>query len=230
MEKNNYDKAIEDYSQAIQINPKLAEAHNSRGIAYEKKGGYDKAIEDYSQAIQINSKYYDAYNNRGMAYYDKGEYEKAVADYTQVIRINTKNNWIYNNRGMAYHAKGEYDKAIDDYNTAIQINPKYVWAYNNISRLLATCPDAKYRNGTKAIEFAQKATGLDPNGCDYWDTLAAAYAESGKFEDAEKTQEKAIEMLNEKDKDKKISEYTEHLNFYKAKKPWHEKPKSGNQK
>jgi len=227
LEKNNYDKAIEDYSQAIQINPKLAEAHNSRGIAYEKKGGYDKAIEDYSQAIQINSKYYDAYNNRGMAYYDKGEYEKAVADYTQVIRINTKNNWIYNNRGMAYHAKGEYDKAIDDYNTAIQINPKYVWAYNNISRLLATCPDAKYRNGTKAIEFAQKATGLDPNGCDYWDTLAAAYAEAGKFEDAVKTQEKAIEMLNEKDRDKKLSEYTEHLNFYKAKKPWREKPKSG---
>jgi len=92
---------------------------------------------------------------------------------------------------------------------------------------MATCSDEKYRNGKKAIEFVKKAIELKPKDASIFDTLAAAYAEAEKFEDAVKTQEKAIEMLKEKDKDKYLSELTERLNFYKANKPWREKPKSG---
>ena len=224
-DKGEYEKAIENYNKAIdKINPNdLFKIYNNRGIAYDRKGEYEKAIEDYNQALNLNSKDYYACSNRGIAYVHKGEYDKAIEDYNQAISLNPKYADAYNNRGNAYNNKGEYEKAVGDYTQAISLNPKYDLAYRNIAWFLATCPDEKYRNGGKAIEFAQKALESEPNSPQFLDTLAAAYAEAGKFEDAVKTQEKAIEMLNEKDKDKSLSEYTEHLNFYKANKPWREK-------
>jgi len=222
-----YDESIDDYTQAISLDTKYDAAYNNRGVAYSDKGEYDKAIIDYSQAISLNLKYDAAYNNRGNAYSKRGEYNKAIEDYSQAISLNPKYDAAYNNRGEAYRNKGEYEKAIADYSQAISINPKNAGAYNSISWLLATCPDDKYRDGNKAIEFTKKILELEPDNSAILDTLAAAYAEAEKFEDAVKTQEKAIEMLTEKDKDEYLSSFMEHLNFYKAKKPWREKPKSG---
>jgi len=194
-----------------------------RGNIYYGMGEYDKAIEDYTLVIEINPKHYNAYSGRGFAYADKGEYDKAIDDFNQAIQIRPKYDYIYFNRGDAYKKKGEYGKAIDDFNQAISLNPNFSGAYNSMSWLLATCPDDKYRDGNKAIGFAKKALELDTNSSQLLDIFAAAYAEAGKFEDAIKTQQKAIKMLNEKDKAKELSEYTEHLNFYKANKPWREK-------
>jgi tetratricopeptide (TPR) repeat protein len=217
-----YDKAIDSYTQAIQINPKYDLAYNDRGYAYREKGDYGKAIDDYTKIIQINPEFYCAYINRGDIYKEKGEYDKAIADYTQAIQIDPKNSWGYYRRGGGYQKKDDYDKAIENYTQATQINPKAAGTYNCVSWLFSTCPDGRYRNGEKALEFAKKATGLEPNNSCFRDTLAAAYAEAGKFEDAVKNQEKAIDMLNEKDKNT-LSRFTERLNFYKAKKPWREK-------
>ncbi len=237
-----YDEAIEDYSWYIDEETKEDDIFNKRGFAYHTKGEHDKAIADYTKAIQINTKNTWSYNSRGLAYQNKGKYDKAIADYTkaiqidsessikyytQAIKINPKNTWAYSNRGYAYQTNGEYGKAIEDYTRAIEINPKDVLLYNNISWLLATCPDDKYRNGDKAIEFIKKAKQLQASNHIIWNIMAAVNAEIGKFELAVKNQEKAIEMLSEKDKDKHLSEYTEHLNSYKAKKPWREKPKAG---
>jgi len=194
---------------------------------YDNKGEYDKALKDYTQAIQINPKDSDIYNNRGNTYYNKREYDKAFDDCNKAIEINSKNDKAYGTRGRTYSDSGMYDKAFDDFKKAIDLNPKSDMAYNVASWLLATCPDEKYRNGKEAIEFAKKAVELKPNESHYWDTLAAAYAEAGKFEDAVKVQEKAIEMLTEKDRNEYLSKFTERLNSYTAKKPWREKLKTG---
>ena len=88
---------------------------------------------------------------------------------------------------------------------------------------MATCPDARYRDGAKAVELAQKAVELVPRAfC--LDTLAAAYAEVGKFEDAMTTQEKAIALLKkEEGETERLLKLMERLNSYKAHKPWRER-------
>jgi tetratricopeptide (TPR) repeat protein len=78
--KSQYDKAISDYSKAIEINPKSALTYNNRGNVYAAKGQYDKAISDYNKAIEINPSDAGAYNNRAIAYSDKGQYDKAWDD------------------------------------------------------------------------------------------------------------------------------------------------------
>ena len=76
----NADKAIDNYTKAIKINPKLAKAYNNRGIAYIWEKKYDLAIADFSKAIELDPKNGKAYNNRAIVYSYQGENKKALQD------------------------------------------------------------------------------------------------------------------------------------------------------
>jgi tetratricopeptide (TPR) repeat protein len=79
-DKKDYDRAIADYDQAIQLDPKDANAYVSRGLAYHGKKDYDRAIADYNQAIQLDPKDADAYFSRGLAKRRKGDNSGGDAD------------------------------------------------------------------------------------------------------------------------------------------------------
>ena len=129
---------------------------------------------------------------------------------------------VYYNRGLAWGKKGDFDKAIADYTKAIKIEPKDPTAYNRLAWLMATCPDGRYRDGKRAVELAEKAVALRDDA-NFLDTLAAAYAEAGRFQEAIKAQEKAITKRKQEGGAKDLSKYEEHLSSYKAGKPWREK-------
>ena len=164
----------------------------------------------------------DAYYNRGVSWLDKGELDKAISDYSQAIRLDPKFVQAYTNRGIVWSGKDQLDKAIADYNEAIRLDPKNASPYNNLAWLQSTCPDARYRNGRKAVENGRKA-------CDLTDwkihilvgTLAAAYAENGEFDEAVCWQQKAIELAPAKYK----AVYRSFFELYKVRKPLRENPK-----
>jgi len=125
------DKAIQEWTIVIGIDPEYFPAYFHRGNLYLDKGEFDKAIADYNKAIEIRLRDAASYINRGNAYHAKGDLDKAIANYTKAIGINRKEPLAYNNRGLTYHDKRHYNRAIADYNMAIKINPKYAAAYNN---------------------------------------------------------------------------------------------------
>ena len=220
--KKEYEKAIVDFGEAIRLDPKYALAYNNRGIAWGNKKEYDKAITDYSEAIRLDPKYALAYNNRGIAWGNKKEYDKAITDYSEAIRLDPKYALAYNNRGIAWGNKKEYDKAITDYSEAIRLDPKYALAYNGRAWLWATCPDAKYRDGKRAIESATKACELgDWKVANDIDTLGAAYAEAGDFATAVEWQTKAIALVTD---EKKKDDFRNRLKLYEAKTPYRDVP------
>ena len=104
-QKGDLDKAIADFTEAIRLDPKYAQAYYNRGYAYWK-GDFDKAIADFTEAIRLDPKYAKAYCSRGICLQDKGDYDKAIADYTEAIRLDPKYAKAYYNRGMAYVAEG----------------------------------------------------------------------------------------------------------------------------
>lgn len=112
-----------------------------------------------------------------------------------------------------------WEAARADFEKAYQLAPENAAANNSLAWFLATCPGpASCRNGQRAVEHALKAVGLDYQPS-YMDTLAAAYAEAGRFEEAAKTQEQAAEMLRQqKGSEKRIAGYLKRVELYKQKK------------
>ena len=120
-ESGDYQGAIADYNQAINIKPDYADAYYNRGIAKSDLGDKQGAIADYNQAIKIKPDYAYAYNNRGSAKDDLGDYQGAIADYNQAINIKPDFALAYYNRGNAKYNLGDKQGAIADYNQAAQL-------------------------------------------------------------------------------------------------------------
>jgi len=103
----NRERAIEDYSEAIRLQPDYTEAYYNRGTVYIESGQYQKAVRDYTEAIRIKPDYTQAYFNRGMAYSRIGRYQAAIGDYTEAIRLKPDYAEAYNNRSAVYLNLGD---------------------------------------------------------------------------------------------------------------------------
>lgn len=159
--EGKYDKAIEEFSNAISLDFSDAEAYTARGFVYRRKGQYDKAIEDFNIAVKLDPKTVDAIFNRGHCYVEKGEYEKAIEDFSKTISLNPNLSEAYNNRGLCYRKLGNNDKAMKDYTKAIEVDPKNGEAYNNRGVIYITS-----ENIEKAISDFQKACDFgSQKGC-----------------------------------------------------------------
>jgi len=222
-DKGELDKAIADYDEAIRLDSTNVQAHNNRGGTLCQRGDFDKAIADFDEAIRLDPKYSNAFANRAAAWDAKGELDKALADYAEAIRLDPRNVWALIKRGDTWYRKGDFKEALADYDKAIDIDPKSMEAHGARAWLRATCPDEAYRGGAKSVEDATKASELaDRKDSDMLDTLAAAYAESGQFDKAVESQEKAIELAPEDEKE----EYRSRLKLYQEGKPYRVRPKN----
>lgn len=115
--------AIADYTKAIELDPKFADAYYRRGSARHWAKDYDGAIADYTKVIELKPKYPYAYHARGLARHAKNDFDGAIADYTKNIKRNRKHTESYYSRGLARESKKNYYGAIADFTKAIKLNP-----------------------------------------------------------------------------------------------------------
>ena len=211
------DKAIADLTQAIQINPRYAQAYFRRAFVYMIKGNYDQAAADLTQAIQINPQFKMAYYRRACVYMMKGDDDLAISDLNKTIQIDPNFAQADLRCSYAYMLKGDYSQAMATLNQIIQSHPNGWSAYNRLAWLLATCPQASFRDGKKAVENATKAFEVLKSS-QTRDTLAAAYAEAGDFISAVKWENEAIDYQS----DKEVAEAQKtRLALYESYKPYH---------
>lgn len=181
--------AIEQFNQAIQLNPNYAQAYYERADARFHLADYQGAIEDATQAIRINPNYADAYRRRCAAQGNLKNYQASIEDCTQAIRIDPVNALTYVNRASTYYSLGDKQKSIADSSQAIQINPKLSLAY--ISRGLAR-EDLGDRLG--AIEDYTLAINLAPNDTRSYINRSNLYRKLGNYQEALKDANQVIQI------------------------------------
>ena len=189
LDKRDYDRAIADFTKAIEINPKDGDAYGFRGLAYTRKDNYDLAIADFTKVIEINPKDGDAYRARGIAYGRKDNYDRAIADFTKAIEINPKDGDAYGFRGLAYTRKDNYDLAIADFTKVIEINPQEGQAYRE--RGIAY---GRKDNYDRAIADFTKAIEINPKDRHAYGFRGVAYTRKDNYDLAIADFTKVIEI------------------------------------
>ncbi len=121
--KDAFQKAIADYTKAIELEPKNFMIYKNRGYAWLLKKEQNEAIADFSKAIELNSKYTEAYYLRGISLLSKGDHDKAIADLTKTIELNPKHVYSLHNRSIAYEEKGMFTEAVADARRVTEISP-----------------------------------------------------------------------------------------------------------
>jgi tetratricopeptide (TPR) repeat protein len=115
MTQGLYDKALADFSQAIVLDPNVAESYYNRGVVYRMTDRDDKAVADYTKAIALQPDFADAYNNRSSAYGKAGRQDEAIADASKAIGLQSDFVEAYENRGAAYTRRGLLNRAMADF-------------------------------------------------------------------------------------------------------------------
>jgi tetratricopeptide (TPR) repeat protein len=110
----NHQRAIEDFSKAVSLDPSLPYSFINRGVSWARLGAFDRAIGDFGEALRVDPKNARAYNNRGGAHRDRGESELAMADFHRAIALDPKLADALFNRGTVHMQRADYDRAIAD--------------------------------------------------------------------------------------------------------------------
>ncbi|MGB9005423.1 MAG: tetratricopeptide repeat protein [Candidatus Aminicenantales bacterium] len=216
-------KALNEIEAAVVLEPDDPYYYRLRGIRHREAEQYDKSLADLNRALQLDPEFVEAYGARGDTYLFKGDYQKAVADYSVFLKSFPKVSMAYFRRGQAYGRLKRYREAIADFQKAIELEPKSIEAHNSLAWLLATAPEDGVRNGLQAIDYARKALDLaGDNNYFYMDTLAAAYAEAGRFEEAIALQEQAVSLLPADVSVQDRADFKKRLDLYKRHTPFRE--------
>jgi tetratricopeptide (TPR) repeat protein len=181
-------------------------------------------IQDLSMAIARSPQDVDLYAKRAEAYENIGDYKSAIDDLNKAISLKPGEAQYRFLRAIAFAYAGDDAMAKQEFATANAMDPNSADGYDAEAWVLATAPEPSMRNGAKAIEYATKACqmtdGKDP---DKLETLAAAYAESGNFDEAIKWQNKAIDLTSPTLLPT-LNDRRTRLEFYRKHQPWRPTP------
>jgi Tfp pilus assembly protein PilF len=176
---NQVDAALDAFSHAIQVDPRLADAYYARAYAYlNSKGDNARALADVNGAITVGPPTSDMYRLRAQLYRDLGNDQAEVADLSQATTVNAKNAEPFTWRADYYFRHQQYDRAVADMTSAIDLEPQAIRYVTRSEYYLLTGDFAK------AEADARQAIRLDPSQAESNAILAIVFFEQGQYTQA----------------------------------------------
>ena len=220
-ERRQLDGAAREYQAALRLRPDYAEAWLRAGVALTEEGRPAEAMTYLTKANELAPSWPEPQRRLALALLRQGRVKEAHAAYQQLVPMMPAT--AEGRRDLAdMLAEGQqYAEAVYYYCEAIRLKPDFDAAINNLAMLRASCKQPEFRNGQEAVHLAEAACRLSGRrNPSYLGTLAAAYAEAGRFADAVKTMQEALALAKASGADELVPIQTQMLQLFRAGKPY----------
>jgi tetratricopeptide (TPR) repeat protein len=195
-------------------------AENNLGIVRLQQGRLDEAIALLQAAVNLRPDNSPAQENLAKALLQKGRVDAALIHYRKLMDLQPENIEVHNIVGTVLVQRGWLKAGMEEWEKVLAIQPDNGNALNNLAWVLATAPDDSVRDGAKAVQLAERAMHISGGRVPLvFRTLAAAYAENGRFADAVQTAKRGIEVANNQGNFGLAAELQESITNYEAGRP-----------
>jgi Tfp pilus assembly protein PilF len=217
------DEAKAYFERALEIEPKHASAHNNLGLLLLQQRQFGRAKAHFETALAADPGYANAESNLGMLYLQQDDLVQARVHFERAVQMLPTLADARLNLANVLLRQGEAKAAVEHLQKLLQTQPNNPYALINLALALATAADATVRNGAKAVEAAERADNLVkgrlPMGRA---TLAAAYAEAGRFPEAIATAQPVLQWATAQGDTATAELLQTQLKLYQAGSPYHQ--------
>ncbi len=214
-------EAIAPLENVVRVKPDYATAHIDLGVLLAQQGRMPEAARHYTEAIRLDPANDLPHANLGGLLANSGRLEDAITHYREAIRLRPDNPITRYNFGLALTRTGHDAEAAAEFREAFRINPDNANAINKLAWLLCTSPDDNVRNGSEALRLAEQLLQMTRGQqAMAFDTLAAALAECGRFDDAVSAATKAQELAVTGKQSTLAGELAERVKLYQTGRPY----------
>jgi tetratricopeptide (TPR) repeat protein len=220
LKKGQVDEAITHFEETIKTQPNYADAQNELGYALLQRNQVEDAIPHLRKALELSPQFAPARNNYGMALLRLGRTDEAIEQFEASLKGDPTQPDAHSNLGAALLRQGRIEGVMTHYERALALKPDHAGVCNNLAWVLATFPDAAFRNGSRAVELAERANRLSGGAnLTVLRTLAAAYAEAGRFGEAMEMGKQALAVANAQNNSAWANALRNELQLYAAGQP-----------
>jgi protein O-mannosyl-transferase len=185
------------FTHALAVTSNNDVAENNLGIVFLQKGNLDEAISLLQAAVDLRPDNSPAHENLAKALLQKGQVTDALVHYRRLLELQPDNIEVHNIVGTVLIQQGQAREAVEEWQKVLAIQPDNGNAMSNLAWVFATSPDDSLRDGAKAVQLAEQAMRISGGRIPIiFRTLAAAYAENGRFSEAIQTAQRGIELAN----------------------------------
>jgi tetratricopeptide (TPR) repeat protein len=219
MRRGKCDRALGAYSDLIRQEPGDARAHLGRGAANEAMGELEQAAADYSTLIGLAPEEGPGYILRARIRHLQGRPDDALADLSEHLRIHPDDTMSRLFRYTIQRGRKAWAAACEELDAADRMAPDDPAVWNCRAWMMATCPEPSYRDGPRAIELARRACEATQwQHSNYLDTLAAALADTGAWDEAVRWQTESLRLCSEEERPARQAR----LELYQSEQPYRE--------
>ncbi len=217
------DEAIPCYREVVRANPENTNVRIKLGLALIQGGDFGAAEPEFASVLQADPRNAKAIDGLGYVLAMQGRLDEAKSRFLEAMQLDPQGAYPHLHYAMSLSAQRQAAEAVVEYRKALVLDNHLLPACNNLAWMLATHPDPQIRNGKEAVELGERACRLtNQEQPFYLGTLAAAYAEAGRFNDAVATAEKARDLARKAGMEPVAQRNAELLELYQAGKAYHE--------
>lgn len=219
--QGQFNAAIEHYKAALNLNPKLAIAHNNLGILLLQQGRLASGTRQLREALKLKPDNAETQFNLALALNQQAQWSEAAGLFRETLDGHANDPKAHYEFAVALAHLKKPREAMSQYAAALLIQPDFPAALDGLAWILSTDANPDFRNGDEAVKMSRRACELTGNqDADKLKTLAAAYAETGRFGDAMDTLREASDLAAKAHRQETVSECSWMLESFQRSEKW----------